>query len=148
MRYRAELRGGSALVSAAGSRHHHDRRDSRLRNGRDRHQGALTGHLVLSTLHTNDAPSTITRLLNMGVEPFLVTASVQLVQAQRLIRKICVNCKQPTETPKDELKVLGATEEEIATATCQRGVGCQVCGGFGLQGSRGASTRSCPLGMP
>jgi type IV pilus assembly protein PilB len=97
-------------------------------------KAALTGHLVLSTLHTNDAPSTITRLLNMGVEPFLVTASVQLVQAQRLIRKICANCKQPTETPKDELKVLGATDEEIATATCQRGVGCQLCGGSGYKG--------------
>ena len=97
-------------------------------------KAALTGHLVLSTLHTNDAPSTITRLLNMGVEPFLVTASVQLVQAQRLVRKICANCKHPTETPKDELKSLGATDEEIATATCQRGAGCQVCGGSGYKG--------------
>ena len=97
-------------------------------------KAALTGHLVLSTLHTNDAPSTITRLLNMGVEPFLVTASVQLVQAQRLVRKICANCKQPTETPKDELKSLGATDEELATATCHRGVGCQVCGGSGYKG--------------
>ena len=97
-------------------------------------KAALTGHLVLSTLHTNDAPSTITRLLNMGVEPFLVTASVQLVQAQRLVRKICVACRQPTETPTDELKSLGASDEEIATATCQRGVGCQVCGGSGYKG--------------
>jgi type IV pilus assembly protein PilB len=97
-------------------------------------KAALTGHLVLSTLHTNDAPSTITRLLNMGVEPFLVTASVQLVQAQRLVRKICVACKQPTETPTDELKSLGASDEEIATATCQRGVGCQVCSGSGYKG--------------
>jgi type IV pilus assembly protein PilB len=97
-------------------------------------KAALTGHLVLSTLHTNDAPSTITRLLNMGVEPFLVTASVQLVQAQRLVRKICAGCKQPTETPVDELKSLGATDEEIATATCHRGVGCQVCGGSGYKG--------------
>ncbi len=97
-------------------------------------KAALTGHLVLSTLHTNDAPSTITRLLNMGVEPFLVTASVQLVQAQRLVRKICANCKQPTPTPKDELKALGATDEEIETVTCQRGVGCQVCGGSGYKG--------------
>ena len=97
-------------------------------------KAALTGHLVLSTLHTNDAPSTITRLLNMGGEPFLVTASVQLVQAQRLVRKICSNCKQPTETSRDELKVLGATDEEIATATCQRGVGCQICGGSGYKG--------------
>jgi type IV pilus assembly protein PilB len=97
-------------------------------------KAALTGHLVLSTLHTNDAPSTITRLLNMGVEPFLVTASVQLVQAQRLVRKICNACKQPVETPKDEMKALGAHDEEIDTATCQRGVGCQVCGGSGYKG--------------
>jgi len=97
-------------------------------------KAALTGHLVLSTLHTNDAPSTITRLLNMGVEPFLVTASVQLVQAQRLVRKICAGCKQPTETPKDELKSLGATDAEIDTASCHRGVGCQVCGGSGYKG--------------
>ncbi len=95
---------------------------------------SLTGHLVLSTLHTNDAPSTITRLLNMGVEPFLVTASVQLVQAQRLVRKICNACKQPVETPADELRALGAHDDEIATATCQRGVGCQVCGGSGYKG--------------
>jgi type IV pilus assembly protein PilB len=97
-------------------------------------KAALTGHLVLSTLHTNDAPSTITRLLNMGVEPFLVTASVQLVQAQRLVRRICTNCKQPTETPTDALKALGAIDEEIETATCQRGAGCQICGGSGYKG--------------
>jgi type IV pilus assembly protein PilB len=97
-------------------------------------KAALTGHLVLSTLHTNDAPSTITRLLNMGVEPFLVTASVQLVQAQRLVRKICNACKQPTETLRDEMKALGARDEEIDTATCMRGVGCQVCGGSGYKG--------------
>jgi type IV pilus assembly protein PilB len=97
-------------------------------------KAALTGHLVLSTLHTNDAPSTITRLLNMGVEPFLVTAAVQLVQAQRLVRKICANCKVPIPTPKDELKTLGTTDAEIDTATCQRGAGCQVCGMSGYKG--------------
>ena len=69
-------------------------------------KAALTGHMVLSTLHTNDAPSTITRLLNMGVEPFLVTASVNVVEAQRLLRKICANCKEPMPTPKDELRTL------------------------------------------
>ena len=97
-------------------------------------KAALTGHLVLSTLHTNDAPSTITRLLNMGVEPFLVTAAVQLVQAQRLVRKVCANCKQPLPTPKDELKALGATDAEIDTAACGRGVGCQTCGMSGYKG--------------
>jgi type IV pilus assembly protein PilB len=97
-------------------------------------KAALTGHLVLSTLHTNDAPSTITRLLNMGVEPFLVTASVNLVEAQRLIRKICVGCKEPIPTPKEELRNLGAKDEEIETAACFKGVGCNVCGGSGYKG--------------
>ncbi len=97
-------------------------------------KAALTGHMVLSTLHTNDAPSTITRLLNMGVEPFLVTASVNLVEAQRLVRKICAGCKQPTETPKDELRALGAKDEEIDTATCHKGVGCEKCNNTGYKG--------------
>ncbi|HVR60653.1 MAG TPA: type IV-A pilus assembly ATPase PilB [Polyangia bacterium] len=97
-------------------------------------KAALTGHMVLSTLHTNDAPSTITRLLNMGVEPFLVTASVNLVEAQRLIRKICAGCKEPIATPKDELRNLGAKDEEIDKATCFKGAGCSVCGGSGYKG--------------
>jgi len=97
-------------------------------------KAALTGHLVLSTLHTNDAPSTITRLLNMGVEPFLVTAAVQLVQAQRLVRKVCTSCKQPIPTPKDEIKALGGTDQEIDTAICYRGVGCPVCSMTGYKG--------------
>jgi type IV pilus assembly protein PilB len=97
-------------------------------------KAALTGHMVLSTLHTNDAPSTITRLLNMGVEPFLVTASVNAVQAQRLVRKICANCKTPTETPKDELRLLGAKDQEIDTATCFKGAGCERCNNTGYKG--------------
>jgi type IV pilus assembly protein PilB len=97
-------------------------------------KAALTGHMVLSTLHTNDAPSTITRLLNMGVEPFLVTASVNLVEAQRLVRKICAACKQPCETPKDELRALGAKDAEIDTATCFKGAGCEKCNQTGYKG--------------
>ena len=97
-------------------------------------KAALTGHMVLSTLHTNDAPSTITRLLNMGVEPFLVTASVNLVEAQRLVRKICANCKKPCETPKDELRALGAKDAEIDTATCFKGAGCEKCNNTGYKG--------------
>jgi type IV pilus assembly protein PilB len=97
-------------------------------------KAALTGHMVLSTLHTNDAPSTITRLLNMGVEPFLVTASVNAVQAQRLVRKICANCKTPTDTPKDELRLLGAKDQEIDTATCFKGAGCEKCNSTGYKG--------------
>jgi type IV pilus assembly protein PilB len=97
-------------------------------------KAALTGHMVLSTLHTNDAASTITRMLNMGVEPFLVTASVNLVEAQRLLRKICAACKEPMATPKEELRTLGCKDEEIETATCMRGVGCNVCNGTGYKG--------------
>ncbi len=97
-------------------------------------KAALTGHLVLSTLHTNDAPSTVTRLLNMGIEPFLVCAALNLVEAQRLVRKICAACKEPIETPKDELRTLGCKDEEIDTATCMKGKGCTVCGGSGYKG--------------
>jgi type IV pilus assembly protein PilB len=97
-------------------------------------KAALTGHMVLSTLHTNDAASTITRLLNMGVEPFLVTAALNLVEAQRLLRKICAACKQPMPTPKDELRNLGASDKEIDSASCARGVGCSVCNNTGYKG--------------
>src|SRR3954463_12758590 len=97
-------------------------------------KAALTGHLVLSTLHTNDAPGTVSRLLNMGIEPFLVTSAVNLGEAQRLIRKICVNCKELTPPPKDELRTLGAKDEEIDTAACMRGKGCEKCNSTGYKG--------------
>ena len=95
---------------------------------------ALTGHLVLSTLHTNDAPSTINRLLNMGVEPFLVASSVNLVLAQRLARLICAACREPVEIHPQALIELGVTREEAATSTCFRGAGCPQCGGTGYRG--------------
>ena len=97
-------------------------------------KAALTGHMVLSTLHTNDAPSTITRLLNMGIEPFLVTAALNLIEAQRLVRKVCAACKQPIPTPKDELRNLGASDKEIDTAACTRGAGCSTCNNTGYKG--------------
>jgi type IV pilus assembly protein PilB len=97
-------------------------------------KAALTGHLVLSTLHTNDAPATISRLLNMGVEPFLITASVNLVLAQRLARKVCVDCKRPAEFEKDAMLEMGFTEEQAATATIMKGAGCQTCSGSGYKG--------------
>jgi type IV pilus assembly protein PilB len=98
-------------------------------------KAALTGHMVLSTLHTNDAPATISRLLNMGVEPFLITASVNLVLAQRLARKICSDCKGPA--PKGEpdiLKNMGATPEQIAGAQLLKGAGCRTCNNTGYKG--------------
>jgi type IV pilus assembly protein PilB len=97
-------------------------------------KAALTGHLVLSTLHTNDAPSTVSRLLNMGVEPFLVTASVNLVLAQRLARKICPECKEPAEKRPQVLRDLGMTEEQIASGTLHVGRGCTYCGETGYRG--------------
>jgi type IV pilus assembly protein PilB len=97
-------------------------------------KAALTGHLVLSTLHTNDAPATISRLLNMGVEPFLITASVNLVLAQRLARKVCVDCKQPAEVEKQSLINMGFSEELAASAQIMRGVGCSTCSNTGYKG--------------
>jgi len=97
-------------------------------------KAALTGHLVLSTLHTNDAPSTINRLLNMGVEPFLVTSSVNLVAAQRLSRKVCKECKEPTEVPIQSLLDLGLTEEVAEEAELMLGIGCKVCNNTGYKG--------------
>jgi len=97
-------------------------------------KAALTGHLVLSTLHTNDAPSTISRLLNMGVEPFLVSASVVLILAQRLCRKICEQCKEEEKVPVSSLVDIGFLQEEADAIKIMKGKGCQACGGTGYKG--------------
>jgi len=97
-------------------------------------QAALTGHLVLSTLHTNDAPSAITRMIDMGIEPFLVTSSVLLIQAQRLMRKICEHCKEPIEIPDEVLLDAGIPQEKIGTFTCYKGKGCSFCNQTGYKG--------------
>ncbi|MBI9017385.1 MAG: Flp pilus assembly complex ATPase component TadA [Phycisphaerae bacterium] len=101
-------------------------------------QAALTGHLVFSTLHTNDAPSAITRLVDMGVKPFLVASAVQAIMAQRLIRTICKECK--VEDPSPELKYLklvGFTDDEISKHTFYKGAGCKRCSGTGYKGRLG-----------
>ena len=100
-------------------------------------KAALTGHLVLSTLHTNDAPGTVTRLLNMGVEPFLVASSVNLIQAQRLMRKVCQECKEVTEVVPQVLIDLGVAESETEGFTVYRGVGCRTCNNTGYKGRVG-----------
>ena len=101
-------------------------------------KASLTGHLVLSTLHTNDAAGTISRLLNMGIEPFLLATSLQLVCAQRLVRRICKNCKQETELPPlPALRDFGFEPEEIETLRLFRGTGCKVCNGSGYKGRVG-----------
>ncbi len=97
-------------------------------------KAALTGHLVLSTLHTNDAPSTINRLLNMGVEPFLVSSAVVLILAQRLVRKVCQNCKQQLRVPPQVLIDAGFTKEEAATIVPMKGKGCDICNQTGYKG--------------
>jgi len=97
-------------------------------------KAALTGHLVLSTLHTNDAPSTIHRLLNMGVEPFLVSSSVNLILAQRLVRKICPDCRQEEDLPVQALVELGMSREDARNTVLYRGRGCERCSGTGYKG--------------
>lgn len=100
-------------------------------------KAALTGHLVLSTLHTNDAPSTISRLMNMGIEPFLVATSVNLIQAQRLIRRVCKNCKKEQPTPTEALVEIGFSPEEAQTLKTYRGKGCATCNDTGYKGRVG-----------
>ncbi|MES2641661.1 MAG: type IV-A pilus assembly ATPase PilB [Myxococcota bacterium] len=97
-------------------------------------KAALTGHLVLSTLHTNDAPSTVSRLLNMGIEPFLVASSVNLIGAQRLVRKLCMECKAPVEVPRQNLIDVGIPPEECDSVKAMRGAGCRTCNNTGYKG--------------
>jgi type IV pilus assembly protein PilB len=100
-------------------------------------KAALTGHLVLSTLHTNDAPSTISRLMNMGIEPFLVATSVNLICAQRLVRRICVGCKEPMQILPQALIDAGYTKDESERTIVQHGRGCATCNNTGYKGRVG-----------
>jgi type IV pilus assembly protein PilB len=100
-------------------------------------KAALTGHLVLSTLHTNDAPSTINRLMNMGIEPFLVATSVQLIAAQRLVRRVCVNCQEVVDIAPQALINLGYKKDEVGTFKVMKGRGCEKCNNTGYKGRVG-----------
>jgi type IV pilus assembly protein PilB len=100
-------------------------------------KAALTGHLVLSTLHTNDAPSTVNRLMNMGIEPFLVASSVHLICAQRLVRRVCSECKEPNPQTPPALVQAGFTPEEAETVTPMKGAGCERCNKTGYKGRVG-----------
>jgi type IV pilus assembly protein PilB len=100
-------------------------------------KAALTGHLVLSTLHTNDAPSTINRLMNMGIEPFLVASSVNLICAQRLVRRICANCKADHPMPAQALIQAGFSAEDAKTVVPKKGNGCDKCNNSGYKGRVG-----------
>ncbi len=97
-------------------------------------KASLTGHMVLSTLHTNDAPSTISRLLNMGVEPFLVASSVNLVVAQRLARKVCIHCMEEESVNPELFINMGLSEEEARSISVKHGKGCENCSGTGYKG--------------
>jgi type IV pilus assembly protein PilB len=100
-------------------------------------KAALTGHLVLSTLHTNDAPSTVNRLMNMGIEPFLVASSLNLVCAQRLVRRICKNCSMPHPTPPPAMMQAGFSAEDAKTVVPNKGKGCEKCNNSGYKGRVG-----------
>ena len=100
-------------------------------------KAALTGHMVLSTLHTNDAPSTISRMVNMGIEPFLVATSVNIIQAQRLIRRVCSNCKELQELPPEALIEIGFKEDEVSEIEIFKGKGCTKCNNTGYKGRVG-----------
>src|SRR3989449_5069721 len=100
-------------------------------------KAALTGHLVLSTLHTNDAPSTVNRLMNMGIEPFLVASSLNLICAQRLVRRVCSNCQEENPMPPAALVQAGYTQEEAASVTPFKGKGCEKCNQTGYKGRVG-----------
>ena len=100
-------------------------------------QAAQTGHLVFSTLHTNDAPSAVTRLIDMGVKPFLVASSVRAIMAQRLVRRVCKNCAAPYTPSPTEIRMLHLDEDFIKNSTFKKGTGCAVCGGTGYKGRLG-----------
>ena len=100
-------------------------------------KASLTGHLVLSTLHTNDAPGTVSRLVNMGIEPFLVATSVRVICAQRLVRRVCVDCREEAPTSEQLLVELGFSPEEASEVLPVRGAGCTACQGTGYRGRVG-----------
>jgi type IV pilus assembly protein PilB len=98
---------------------------------------SLTGHLVFSTLHTNDAPSAVARLVDIGVQPFLVSSAVRAIMAQRLVRKLCQNCKQPHELLESEIKALNIDWSQMGEATVMKGIGCDICKHLGYKGRMG-----------
>ncbi len=98
---------------------------------------SLTGHLVFSTLHTNDAPGAVARLVDIGVQPFLVSSAVRAILAQRLVRKICSNCREPIELTDSEISALGLDRSQLADASVSHGAGCEVCKGRGYKGRAG-----------
>ena len=108
-----------------------------LKPPRSRFKQLLTGHLVLSTVHTNDAPGTITRLIDMGIEPFLISSAMILILAQRLIRKICMDCREPIKVHPQLLIDLGIPPDEVKSFPVYKGKGCPICNNTGYKGRLG-----------
>jgi type IV pilus assembly protein PilB len=100
-------------------------------------QASLTGHLVFTTLHTNDSTGAVTRLMDMGIEPFLISASLECVLAQRLIRKICMNCRTAYQPSEQVLASIGLTQQDIGDKTFYYGKGCDICNHTGYKGRKG-----------
>ena len=100
-------------------------------------QASLTGHLVFSTLHTNDAPASITRLTDIGVQPFLVASSLMAAMAQRLVRRVCPKCQTDDQPSEDELRSVGLNPSRLGQANFKRGAGCQYCNHTGYRGRQG-----------
>ena len=100
-------------------------------------QASLTGHLVLSTLHTNDAPGAVTRLVDMGVEPFLISSTLMAVLAQRLVRTICKNCRTPFEPTEEQLALLNLSPHDLGDKVFHYGRGCSACNDTGYKGRKG-----------
>jgi type II secretory ATPase GspE/PulE/Tfp pilus assembly ATPase PilB-like protein len=98
---------------------------------------SLTGHLVFSTLHTNDAPSAVARLVDIGVQPFLVSSAVRAILAQRLVRRLCPKCKQPDELSEKQMSALGIDYSQLGQASVMRAVGCDACKNLGYKGRMG-----------
>ena len=98
---------------------------------------SLTGHLVFSTLHTNDAPSAVTRMVDIGMKPFLVASSVRAIMAQRLVRAICSKCKEPYKPNAQDIRLLGDAAEQMTNAELFKGAGCDACAHTGYKGRKG-----------
>ena len=127
-------RGVEGLPAAGPEHHRRSARSGDLETGSIGIKAALTGHLVLSTLHTNDAPSTITRMVDMGIEPFNVASAVNLIVAQRLVRRICKDCKQEHNYTDEEMHAFGINRDQ---GPFFKGQGCDTCNGTGYKGRQG-----------
>ena len=134
---RADLQQGAALLPAPGPGHHHGGGNARPGDRADFHSGLPDRPLGLSTLHTNDAPGAVTRLIDMGVEPFLISSTLVAVIGQRLVRTICKNCRTPFEPTESQLALLNLSPHDLGDKTFYYGRGCSTCNDTGYKGRKG-----------